>query len=293
MERRTLLKSVLALPLAAPASADPAGARLDSALLFSGLAGLDFALGGLRPGGMACVVGPACTGKTLLLLEIAARFVRRYRRNVLFYSAQKPSVYLAKKVALRGDTPVEFAGETREAGGCQATPALHLLDSTVADPERTLDFARRMQQDNAFGCGLVIWDGFQTCGSPVVRDDARAAGRRFPAERWPHPALSPAILIKAQRLSRHTTLPILLGVTMASLVDGAELAASLPLEWEIRDKADRLLALHRPALYKETAALREEEKSLVRLTGTCPEWWDTRCADLRLDARHLKFETIG
>lgn len=293
MERRTLLKSVLALPAIAPAISCASDLGTAWNALYTGLPGLDYALGGIRRGQLGCVVGPACMGKTLLLVELAARISRRYGGNVLFYSVQKPSVYLAKKLSLRGDAKVVFAEESLgEVGMPTETPALHLLDSTAADLSRAFALARQLQHAHASGCALAILDGFHTCAPRVMRDNSGSGKLAFLAERWPHQVLSNEILIQAQQFAEATSVPILMGVTTASLVDCEAIVESSPLESEIRIRTDRLLTLHRPTIYKETAALRQEEKNLVRLTGTCPEWWDTRCSTLRFNARPLAFETV-
>jgi replicative DNA helicase len=92
MKRRTLLKSALglALPMAnRPGHATTIPIKAESRedvteVLFSGLPGLDYALGGLSAGELLCIAGPPSSGKTPLLLDLAARICGRYGKNVVF-----------------------------------------------------------------------------------------------------------------------------------------------------------------------------------------------------------------
>jgi hypothetical protein len=188
-----LLKSVLALPLVRP-SANAAVVAQEapmqgngSGALFSGLPGLDYALGGIGPGKLSCVKGPPCMGKTLLLLELAARLVNRYGQNVLFYSAHKPSVYIAKKAQIRGDARVIFAEESVdvEARFDSRTDqaAIHLLDSSSADLNGACAIASRLRDTHPAGCaGLILdgWNSYRERGVDFVVVDAVP---QYPAER--------------------------------------------------------------------------------------------------------------
>ncbi len=293
MELRTLLKSMLALPVAVSAADEPSGAAPATGPLFSGLAGLDYALGWLEQGNLCCIVGPPCMGKTLLLLELAARIVRRYGRNVVFYSAQKPGVYLAKKVALRNDVPVVFAGENAgHSDSRMVGPALQQRDSTGPAASAAFELGIRLRLEHPSGCALVILDGWSTC-APKVADSPPAGGEGFPAERWPHAQLSRHVLVRTKQFAQTARMPVVIGVTTASIVDEAAQVRSLGIDLEMRIAADRLLSLYRPAVYEETAKLNVEQRNDVSLTGTSPQWWDTRCSKLRFDPRRMGFETVA
>ena len=76
MERRSLLKAALALPLvhsptAAATGGTPSSPITNSRTIYCGLAGLDFALGDITAACLVSITGPSCTGKTLLLLDLA------------------------------------------------------------------------------------------------------------------------------------------------------------------------------------------------------------------------------
>jgi predicted ATP-dependent serine protease len=148
VKRRTLLKSALALPMipASPciqASPRNSVSRDDEPVgLLSGLPGLDYAFGGIRPHELVCIAGPPSTGKTLLLLDLAARLCSRYGQNVVFYSRHQPSVYLAKKGAIKADVTYAFADALSFAAHSDGIecPAVILLDSTLADLPRAHRF---------------------------------------------------------------------------------------------------------------------------------------------------------
>ncbi len=228
-------------------------------------------------------------GKTLLLLDLAKQICTRYRNNVLFYSAQKPSVFIAKKAALKGGINIRFweDGGTRRAG-----PSVYFLDSSTADTERAVEFAVKLQ-DQPIGSGAaLIMDGWSTLPSPTHHIEIIDGVAAYPAERWPHSVLSRERVARLREFVTVTQLPVILGITTASLVDDNALAASWDLESEIRRNADHWVKLHRPAVYKGSEETRPGERNVVELTGTSPTWWDTRCSKLRFDPARLGFETI-
>jgi RecA/RadA recombinase len=170
MKRRTLLKTALALPMAYPLAhatviATTAGNQANATNpLFSGLPGLDYALGGMAGGDVLCVVGPPSAGKTLVLLDLAARICRRYAKNVVFWSAHQPSVYLVRKMTIKGDMRVAFAEDTvfvddwaRGTGDSGV-----LVCSSSATPGRAHSIANSLTADHPGGCAALIMDGWRT-----------------------------------------------------------------------------------------------------------------------------------
>jgi hypothetical protein len=235
-------------------------------------------------------------GKTLLLLELAARISTRCGQNVLFHSAHKPSLYLAKNVVLRGDARVYFADESvlqttgYDAGTDQ--PAIHLLDSSSAAVDRVYTVTNRLQHAHPVGCAVLILDGWSTYTERLVQFEVIDGNPHYPGERWPHLRVSPETLVNAQRFTLESEIPVLMGITTASLMDNDTRAESFGIETEVRVRADRLLTLHGPEIYCDTASVKAEGRHVVNLTGTCPQWWDTRCAKLRFEARRLTFSTV-
>jgi hypothetical protein len=292
--RRTLLGSALALPLVKSSKsmviAEEYSMEMSGpAPLYSGLPGLDYALGGIGPGELVCISGPPCTSKTLMLLELASRISARYRQNVLFYSAHKPSVYIAKKAALKGGISIHL---WEDRGTRPGRPAVYLLDSNTADTERAIEVAVTLQSQAVKPETVVIMDGWSSHPRPAQQFQIIDGTPYFPSERWAHTLLSREQQGRLQEFTSKTRLPVVLGVSTASLVDDEALAASRDLESEIRCNADHWVRLYRPELYKVTADVKPKEWNVVELTGTNPRWGDTRCSKLRFDPRDLSFSTI-
>jgi hypothetical protein len=265
--------------------------------LFSGLPGLDYALGGIGPGELTCVMGPPCMGKTIILLELAARITARYGQNVVFYSAHKPSVYLARRAMLRADARVVFAAESIDGEvNCDFDtdePAIHFLDSSSADVTGACEIASGLRDAHPAGCAVLILDGWNSYRERLGDFHVVDGIPHYPAERWPHVHVSPEALMTAKRFSITAAIPAVFGITTASLLDDEALAESFELEAELRVRADRLLSLLRPEIYCATDEVKTEDRHVVCLTGTRPTWWDTRCAKLRFEARRLTFSTVA
>ncbi len=301
LKRRTLLQSAMALPMI-PTSAsaqtlprESVSRDGDAAGLFSGLPGLDYALGGIRRHELICIAGPPSTGKTLLLLDLAARLCSRYGKNVVLYSRHQPSVYLAKKGSIKADVAYAFAdgspfdGDSRTA---DEGPAVMLLDSTLADLPDVLHFTTSITTQHPAGCAALIIDGQSTARMPR-RNACPDEVLGFPAERWPQMQVSEADLYEVQRFARSDRgPPVVIGVKTASLLDDEAAAHSFELDRHIRVFADRLVMLHRPELEIETSQVKARDRNVVCLSGTSSHWWDTRCSRLRFDPRRLGFSTV-
>jgi hypothetical protein len=280
---------VLAAPLISASPDD------DTVGLFSGLAGLDFVLGGIRPRELICIAGPPSTGKTLLLLDLAARLCNRYDQNVVFYSRHPASVYLARIAAINADVTYAFADELSfdgHAPGLDEGSAVMLLDSTLAELPDVLHFTTSITTQHPAGCAALIIDGQGTARVPR-RNACPDAVLGFPAERWPQIQVSVADLYEVQRFARSDRgPPVVIGVKTASLLDDEAAAHSFELDRHIRVFADRLVMLHRPELEIETSQVKATDRSVVCLSGTSPHWRDTRCSRLRFDPRRLGFSTV-
>ena len=294
MRRRTLLQGALGLPMIAGVGRasndfDVAGRSEGARTLFNGLAGLDYVVGGVAAGELICFAGPPCTGKTLLLLDWAARICGRYGKNVVFYSAHQPSVYLAKKAALRGESNIYFV---EGSAAYHKGAGILLIDSTSTDVDRICDAASRLQFEHPAGCGPVILDGWSTYPERIIDMEVVAGVASYPAERCPHALFTTERSDQLKGFASMSRISVVMGITTASLMDVEALAASRDLESALRRNADHWVRLHRPELYKSTADGRAGERSVVELTGTSPKWWDTRCSKLRYDAGNGSFATV-
>jgi hypothetical protein len=300
MKRRTLLKSALGLPMVAgvgrtSTTFDRSDATAETGVLFSGLAGLDYAVGGISAGELICVTSPH-SGKTLLLLDWAARICSRYAKNVVFYSANEPGVYIARKAVAKSRTRVFFAGETQNQipydRPIGASGAIVMLDSQSADLKQAQSVASWLAANHSAGCAALVMDGWCTTkqrppGIAVI--DGVVA---FPAERWVPTPLSVKGMREAVDFAQVSRLPVVMGVQTASLVDDEALADSFELSSQLRLAANRWVSMRRPELYVDTDNRVAADKDVVCLSGTSPNWWDTRCARLRFDSSVLGFETV-
>jgi DnaB-like helicase C terminal domain len=278
MKRRTLLKSMLALPLVDPtvSSATPSATSQIAAHapdeLHSGLAGLDYAMSGLKPGELTCFTGSPCTGKTILLLELATRLVNRYGRNVFFYGANEPLYYLCKKMAIRCGT------KTRAEEICDfvdywdqgdVSPGIVMIDFTK-DSSQALSMVKQLASVHPAGCAALIMDGWSTYRPLAPPGQSPEGVVTFPAERWPHGLISTDVLAQASRVGADLGVPVVFGVTTAALNDDKAQSESHNIEAQLRIRLDHL----------------------VRLAGSSRHWWDTRYAKLRFDPRRLGFATV-
>ena len=293
MKRRTLLQSALALSVPAATTAAESTrshtVQYTPRTLYSGLPGFDYASGGVGAGEVVCLSGPSCMGKTLLLLDLASRICRRYGARVLFYSAHKPSVYIGKKAALKGGVPVWY---WEDASSDRGGPTVCLLDSNTAIAESAFEIAVKLRGKSPSAALVLILDGWSTL--PARSDGMKVIDgiASYPAERWPHTLMSQDLIGRFSDFSIMTGMPVVLGVTTASLMDDEAIATSIALESGIASIANRCVKLHRSALYKVTADIGPAERNVVELTGSSPTWWDTRCSKLRFDSRDLGFSTV-
>jgi DnaB-like helicase C terminal domain len=301
MKRRVLLRGALGLPMVARAGwGSNESIRLSAAekagVLFSGLAGLDHAMGSVVAGDLACVTSPPHSGKTLVLLDWAARICGRYGKNVVFFSANEPSFGIARKAVAKGRARVFFARETqnfipytREIG---SAGAIIMVDAHSGDLEQAQALATWLKANHSGGCAALVSDGWCTTRQrpPEVRIvDGTVAS---PAERSAPTFLPAEKLREAAEFARLSGLPVIMGVQTASLVDDDALADSLHLSLQLRLAAHRWVAMYRPELYVDSDRAVPADRNVVHLCGRSANWWDTRRSRLRFDDRQREFETV-
>jgi len=273
-----------------------AGSVEDTDTLFSGLAGLDYAVGGISARELICVTSPPHSGKTLLLLDWAARICSRYAKNVVFYSENEPSVYIARKAVAKSRARVFFAEETRYQNGYDrdigTSGAIIMLDSHSAELRQAQTLAKWLEENHPAGCAALVMDGWCTTKQRPQAVEVIDGVVAFPAERWVPTLLSVKGIAKAVEFARFSGLPVVMGVQTASLLDDEALAESFELSSQVRLVADRRVSMHRPEIYIDTDKRDAADKDVVCLSGTSPKWWDTRCSRLRFDPSVLGFQTV-
>jgi hypothetical protein len=222
---------------------------------------------------------------------LAARVTSRYRQNVVFYTAHEPAVYIARKVVQRGDANVAIGSESPfgELAGHHAdgNPSIYLVESSACDLEATFLFADRLHLTHALGCALLIMDGFSSYAEPPATVKKIDGVRSFPAVRWPHTPLLTDAALDMRCWAAASGIPAVVGLTTPSLMESVD-----PTETGDLLGADRYLVMHRPELYCETAKQTLEDRNVACLSGTSPQWWDTRRSRLRFRPRDFKFETV-
>src|ERR1700735_560108 len=224
--------------------------------LFSGLAGLDHAVGGVAARELACVTSPPHSGKTLVLLDWATRICSRYGQNVVFYSANEPSVHIARKGVAKGRARVFFAGETqnlipytRELG---TAGEIIMLDAHSGDLEQAQTLATWLKANHPAGCAALVSDGWCTTQRRPLEVKIFDGAVTLPAERWAPTFLPAEKLSEAAEFARGSGLPVVMGVQTASLVDDDALADSLHMSLQLRLAAHRWVAIYRPELYVDS-----------------------------------------
>jgi hypothetical protein len=301
MRRRALLQGALALPLGADFGHD--STRFDTAegeantdVLFSGLAGLDYAVGGVAAGEPVCVISPPHSGKTLVLLDWAARICGRYGKNVVFYSANEPSVHIARKAVAKGRAGVFFAGETQSqipyTQEFSSAGAIIMLDAHSGDLKQAQTLAKWLKANHSAGSAALVSDGWCTTQRRPLEVKIFDGAVTLPTDRWAPTFLPAEKLSEAAEFARVCGLRVVMGVQTASLVDDDALAGSLHLSLQLRLSADRWLAMYRPELYVDSDRAIPADKNVVHLCGRSANWWDTRRSPLRFDDRQRVFETV-
>lgn len=172
------------------------------------------------------------------------------------------------------------------------SPAVVVVYSASAEPRRAHDIADLLSAEHPGGCAVLVMDGWST--APERRENLEFVDgiAAFAAERWPRTLLSEEDLDGAKQFSQVNRLPVVMGVTTASLVDNEALAESFYLEERLRMAVDRLVSLYRPELYVGTAEKTAADRNnVVCLSGTARRC-DTRRSRLKFDPGRMGFQTV-
>jgi len=295
------MKAALGLPLWA-GNSDAQGfcqsraSSVSTPPLFTGLAGLDYALGGMAAGELLCVGGPPAAGKTVLLLDLAARICARYGKNVVFGARINRATTLVQRGIIKGPPGVNFLTEPAFVDlwglGMTNSPAVVVVPSGNPTSDRAHQLVSLLTAEHPCGCAALVMDGWSTTSERPENVEFVDGMAAFAAERWPHALLSKTDIDQAREFAQVNQVPVVMGVMTASLVDDEALAESFYLEERLRMAVDRWVTLHRPELYVETSQRIAADRNVVRLSGTSPEWRDTRRSRLRFDPRRHEFSTV-
>jgi len=301
MKRRALLQGGLGLQLVtgvgwASTNFNATEKPNDAGVLFSGLEGLDHAMGGVAAGELVCVTSPPYSGKTSLLLEWAARICNRYAKNIVFYSANEPSFGIARKSVVKCRAPVFFAGGKggldRFDRNIGSSGAIIMLDAQSGDLEQAHTLAQWLKANHSAGCTALVSDGWCTTRQRPIEVRIVDGAVTLPAERWAPTFLPADKLSEAAEIAQIGGVPVIMGVQTASLVDDDALADSLHMSLQLRLAAHRWLAMYRPELYVDSDHAVPADRNVVHLCGRSANWLETRRARLRFDYGERQFETV-
>ena len=145
------------------------------------LKGFDSVCGPLEPGELVCVAGRPCTGKTVLLLDVALRVLRRYETNVVFATAGEMTEDLLTRVPVAArHLFIELPARAvlREDIGFPAGrgPCIYLVDTQGVGPIRPHYIAHRLNAEHSSRCGLLVSDGWTVSVDRVTTVERAMAG---------------------------------------------------------------------------------------------------------------------
>jgi hypothetical protein len=209
---------------------------------------------------------------------------------MVIWSVHQPSVYLARKLVVKGARAAFAEGTAGIAGWVNARVVV--VCSSSAEPRRGSGFAKMLTAERRRGCAALVIDGWSTVAKQGGDTEGLDGGAACLAELWSHTRLSVAHIAQAKQFALKHRVPVVLGATTASLLDDEALAESFELTAQLHISADRLLTLHRPEPYVETSKAVAADKNVVCLTGTSPRWWDTRYSRLRFDPGRPGLSTV-
>jgi len=301
MRRRDLLQGLLGIPMVATVDARSKGmtgseTAARAGALVSGLAGFDHAVGGVAAGELVCVTSPPWSGKTVLLLDWAARICRRYAKNVVFYSANEPSFGIARKAIAKGRAPGFFTGDIRnqlsydrEIG---SSGAILMHDSESGNLYQAQTLARWLKANHPAGCAALILDGWCTTPQRPLCNEGIDGVVAIPAACWTPTRLSVKEMSRILEFAHASGIPVVMGVQTASLVDDEALASSSHVVSQLWMIADRWVSMYRPELYVETEMRVNADQNAASLLGSSHKSRDARHTKLRFDRALRRFETV-
>jgi hypothetical protein len=314
--RRDLMSGVLASPLLRLVSAPACGTarvvatpyeRWNTDRIYSGMSALDDSMGPLSPGNLICVAGRPCSGKTLLLLQMALNVSECCQTNVLFVSFREATNAIGAKAPMDARHRLLYADledvpETAGPDESDASPRVWMMAGVPADVPKITAAVARLQTGHPAGCGMVILDGW-TSDLNATRKILFGSHRHTDLAACV-PALTmgatPALLSDAHIALSHDLagragISVLLGIQTAynpQMHLGPKSADFLDRQDAVAYLTTQTVWLHRPEIYwKHTS--RHHLRGIVRVVGERDRFngaWPTRSL-LHYDRAHGGFLT--
>ena len=268
----------------------------------TGLKEFDSVLGNLGLGELYCIAGRPCTGKTLLLLEIALRIHRRYETNVVFATAQEfpeQIVAMAPPSARRCLVELPSLGVLREEVEFPQGrgPCIYLVDVQAVGPTWPHYLAHGLNVSQVSRCDLLVSNGWtvHVDRPPYIKHVLGSVPYRL---NWSRPAaiLSASTLARAKRFANGSGVATIYGICTARRDDqenGPRSEDLLRLRAAVAKHASRTVLLHRPELYLSHGGGREAVAGRIELSAADGSAAGTRRAALQYDAAKRRFRSFG
>ena len=268
----------------------------------TGLKEFDAVLGPLGLGELYGVVGRPCHGKTLLLLDLALRVLRRYETNVVFASARElPEDIIAKApMAARHvlvELPVRDLLREEVEFPVGRGPCIYLVDTQGVGVRRPHYIAHRLNAEHSSRCDLLVSDGWSVTADRVTTVERVVVGvpYRLDLERAAL-TLSASTLVHAKRFAHASGVATVYGIRSAWHDDqehGPRFEDLRRLRAAVSKSVSRTVLLHRPELYLAHGGGREAMAGIVQLTAADEGSSGGRRSRLQYDAAKRRFRSLG
>jgi replicative DNA helicase len=268
----------------------------------TGLKEFDAVCAPLGLGGLVCVAGRPCNGKTVLLLDLALRIHRRYETNVVFATARElPEDLLARAPVAVRHLLVELPARDLLREDIEFPvgrgPCVYLVDTQAVGPVRPHYIAHRLNAEHAARCDLLVSDGWSVTADRVTTVERAVAGvpYRLNLERAAL-TLAATTLVEAKRFAKASGVATVYGIRTAWHDDqerGPRLEDLLRQRSAVSKHALRTVLLHRPELYLAHDEGREAVAGIVELAAADERSSERRRVRLQYDAARRRLRSGG
>lgn len=225
----------------------------------TGLASFDWTLGDLRLGELYCVAGRPCSGKTVLLLDVALRVHRKYRTNVVFATAQElPEQIVAMAPPSARPCLVELPSRELMRDELEfpqgREPCIYLVDVRSVGATWPHYLAHGLNVSQVSRCDLLVSNGWTVTSErgTYIKHVLESVPYRL---NWARPPtlLAASTLARANRFAKGSGVASIYAVGTAWHDDqeqGPRAEDLLRLRAAAGRHAARTVLLHRPELYE-------------------------------------------